>query len=176
VQLTIVPYDGVNGPELYRLAEDLSKHHYQIDIAATLPLPTNAFNPRRQQYIADKLFEPLRQFERHGSRVLGVINHDIYRYILKCVYGLADLPGYVAMMSLHRLRHTTQTDVLEARMLKLALHELGHTHGLEHCKRLDCVMCFSPNLNHLDQSGTVFCPTCQQKLTAKITAETLIAP
>lgn len=174
MQLTIVPFEGVDGPELFQLADDLARQDYQIEICDHLPIPSQAYNPRRGQYFADKLFRPLRQFEQHGARVLGVINQDLYRYVLKCVYGLADLPGYVAMMSLYRLRRTDQNDTLQQRMLKLALHELGHTHGLEHCQRLDCVMCFSPNLEHLDRSGSQFCPRCRQQLKQQQQSEILL--
>lgn len=171
MQLTIAPFEGVDGPELYQLADDLTQHHYKIRISKPLTIPSYAYNPERDQYMADKLFRPLRQFEQHGERVLGVINQDLYQYILKCVYGLADLPGYVAMMSLYRLRQTRHEHTLRQRMLKLALHELGHTHGLEHCKQLSCVMCFSPNLQRLDLSGTQFCSHCQEQLEHHLEAE-----
>jgi archaemetzincin len=159
VQLTIVPYHGVSPFELSQLANDLESHQYQVSIAKTQHLPERAFNSRRQQYMSDVFLRQLEQFE--GQRVLGVLNHDLYLYILKCVYGLADLPGRVAVMSLFRLQQIEDQFVVRNRSLKLAIHELGHTHGLQHCQHPQCVMRHSPTLESLDETSASLCPQCQ---------------
>ena len=160
MQLTIVPYHGVDPSELSQLANDLETQQYQVSIAHAQNLPQRAFNSRRQQYMSEFFLRQLEQFE--GQRVLGVINHDLYLYILKCVYGLADLPGRVAIMSLYRLRTIENQLTFRRRMLKLAIHELGHTHGLQHCHSSQCVMHHSPTLDALDHTPSMLCPHCQQ--------------
>jgi archaemetzincin len=48
--------------------------------------------------------------------------------------------------------------------MKEAVHELGHTYGLSHCRDIHCVMCFSNTLGDTDRKGVRFCAACEPKL------------
>jgi archaemetzincin len=50
------------------------------------------------------------------------------------------------------------------RVVKEAVHELGHTYGLGHCKDQRCVMAFSNSLADTDTKGQAFCQKCRSKL------------
>ena len=50
------------------------------------------------------------------------------------------------------------------RVIKEAVHELGHTYGLSHCPDATCVMHFSNSLPDTDFKGKAFCPVCQAAL------------
>ena len=47
------------------------------------------------------------------------------------------------------------------RLIKLSLHELGHTFGLGHCRQDACLMGFSANLEKLDRKKLALCEYCQ---------------
>ena len=51
--------------------------------------------------------------------------------------------------------------VLLNRLVKLSLHELGHTFGLGHCRQEGCLMCFASNLEKLDRINLAFCRYCR---------------
>jgi len=51
-----------------------------------------------------------------------------------------------------------------ARAVKEAVHELGHTFGLDHCSDPRCVMHFSNMLADTDRKGREFCPSCRARL------------
>lgn len=53
------------------------------------------------------------------------------------------------------------------RVLTEAVHELGHTYGLGHCKNLRCVMFFSNSLVDTDRKGPEFCPDCKKQLESR---------
>jgi len=50
------------------------------------------------------------------------------------------------------------------RVVKEAVHELGHTFGLNHCKKRECVMHFSNSLADTDYKGKDFCEDCLNRL------------
>jgi archaemetzincin len=52
--------------------------------------------------------------------------------------------------------------LLRERLVKEAVHELGHTFGLQHCQDWECVMASSHGVERLDVKGVDFCPRCRK--------------
>jgi archaemetzincin len=52
-------------------------------------------------------------------------------------------------------------DLLQERLIKEAVHELGHTFGLRHCNHWQCVMSSSHAVERLDVKEARFCKTCR---------------
>ena len=50
------------------------------------------------------------------------------------------------------------------RAVKEAVHELGHTYGLGHCRDPRCIMYFSNTLHDTDLKGPGFCAACGEKV------------
>lgn len=50
------------------------------------------------------------------------------------------------------------------RTLKEAVHELGHTWGLEHCDSPQCVIHFSNTLAGIDAKAATLCDRCARQL------------
>jgi archaemetzincin len=50
------------------------------------------------------------------------------------------------------------------RTVKEAIHELGHTGGLEHCPDPRCVMYFSNTLADTDHKDYQFCARCRTQV------------
>ncbi|HKZ85579.1 MAG TPA: hypothetical protein VJ793_18230 [Anaerolineae bacterium] len=73
------------------------------------------------------------------------------------------------MIALPRLRqsfYSARDDeaLFLARAAKEAVHELGHTYALEHCRDRRCVMTFSNSLADTDYKGRQFCARCASRL------------
>jgi archaemetzincin len=101
------------------------------------------------------------------DRLLGVTDLDLYAPGMNFIFGEARLPGRVAIVSTCRLKGTTsygEAELLSVRIVKEAVHELGHTLGLTHCKNPSCVMCFSNSLEDTDRKGEDYCDECSKKL------------
>jgi archaemetzincin len=146
------------------------------------PLPLQTYNVTRHQYNAIQLLEFLLDDGETGAfRILGVTAQDLYIPILTFVFGNAQLNGKAAIVSLFRPRGDAggtppPRPVFLRRLIKLSLHELGHTFGLEHCSEDGCLMGFSSNLEKLDEREIVFCDYCQILLTDYYRDQGLLPP
>lgn len=104
-----------------------------------------------------------------GDIVLGVTEADLFVPVLTFVFGEAQYPGKAAIISAARLREEfyglpADAEKLRARLLKEAVHEIGHTQGLGHCDDWQCVMVSSHRVERLDLKGAEFCARCKKKL------------
>lgn len=125
-----------------------------------------SYDPVRRQYSSSLLLTRLAELPcPEGARLLGITGCDLFVPILTFVFGEAQLNGRAAIVSTHRLEESfygmPANRVLEAeRLLKEAVHELGHTAGLRHCDDWNCAMSSSHAVERLDVRGTGYCEQC----------------
>jgi archaemetzincin len=127
-----------------------------------------AFDARRGQYHATQILRRIRDVEHDENvRALGVTRLDLFVPILTFVFGEAELGGRCALVSLQRLDERyyglpAREELLRDRLVKEAVHELGHTFGLRHCEDWRCVMTSSHAVDRLDVKGQDFCRECRR--------------
>lgn len=135
-------------------------------ISSRMENPKYAYNDTRRQYNSKQILKHLlQQCTRDTLRLIGVTHVDLYVPILKYVFGLAQIEGQCSIISLHRLLpqfydQPSNPDLLLARVEKTALHELGHTFGITHCRDRRCIMYSSTRIEDTDLKQPDFCPTC----------------
>lgn len=129
-----------------------------------------AFDAVRGQYNSRVLLGLLRQHAPGvANRVLGIAGVDLFIPVLTYVFGEAELLGRAAVVSTFRLDgelYGLPKDParLLARLVKESVHELGHTYGLVHCVRDDCVMHSSTYVEGIDLKHERFCDRCLKLL------------
>jgi archaemetzincin len=128
-----------------------------------------ALDAGRQQYYSTAILQRLQLHCDPNARVLGVTPCDLFVPVLTFVFGEAQLEGNCATVSLARLREEAYgmpacEELLRERLLKEAVHELGHTFGLRHCADWRCVMTSSHGVERLDVKGVEFCTACRKSV------------
>ncbi len=132
--------------------------------------PAATFHGERQQYHSSEILHLMQAFVRpDGGRLLGVTAMDLYIPILTFVFGEAQLGGPCAVVSAHRLRQEfyglpTEPELLSLRLLKEAVHEIGHTLGLTHCDDYRCAMAPSHAVEWIDLKESTLCTACWARI------------
>ncbi|HST59088.1 MAG TPA: matrixin family metalloprotease, partial [Longimicrobium sp.] len=171
--LEIVPAGAVDGALLRTLGADLEAAlGLQWHVAPAVPLDEAWRDPATGLYRSIYLMHAL--IDRRGP----VRRRDVPRWTLAIadaglcaagvgrVFGEAELNGCCCVVGLAPLRSGSgaDSDVLRARLLTEALHELGHLAGMEHCRRTSCVMYPSLHIADTDLKGAAFCAVCTPAL------------
>lgn len=130
----------------------------------------DAFDSGRVQYNSSLILRQLIAAPPlDAEKILGVLGVDLFIPILTFVFGEAQLKGIGATVSIHRLHNRyyglpENREVTTERLLKEAVHELGHTFGLIHCSQPRCVMNSSTYVENIDQKPAELCPLCQKNV------------
>ena len=132
--------------------------------------PASTFHGERQQYHSSEILRLMQSFvPPDGGLLLGVAAMDLYIPILTFVFGEAQMGGPCAVVSAHRLRQEfyglpADTGLLAQRLLKEAVHELGHTLHLTHCEDYQCVMAPSHAVEWIDLKESKLCAACSTRV------------
>ncbi len=129
-----------------------------------------AFDARREQYHSTAIIEKLAEkVPENAGKILAITDVDLFIPILTYVYGEAQLGGVACIISTHRLRaeevvgHTGKKD-FEERIVKEAIHELGHTFNLRHCPEHTCIMHYCRSIDDVDRKSGQLCRHCKVML------------
>jgi len=124
-------------------------------------------NPVRGQYDAWPIVQSYRDVRADDEYLLLITVKDLYAADLNYIFGLAW--GGIAIVSTHRLAQEfyglePDRGLFVERLIKEAVHELGHLHGLTHCSNRRCVMAFSNWIGDTDYKSYRLCHRCRRKL------------
>lgn len=137
------------------------------EILAPAPEPSYAFHSGRQQYCSTQILSALANRPMAAAtRLLAVASSDLFIPILTFVFGEAQMNGPCAVVSTFRLRQEfyglpADSALLQSRLIKEAVHELGHTLGIAHCDDYTCVMAPSHAVEWIDLKKPGFCEACR---------------
>ena len=179
-RIQLLPLGGVPQDQIADLGEGLAREFLiPCEILSAVNEPSFAFNVTRQQYSSTEILAALARRDTPDTfRLLGVTTLDLYIPILTFVFGEAQLGGTAAVVSLHRLRDEfyglpPNIPALRERLLKEAVHELGHTLALPHCEDYQCVMSPSHGIELVDLKSSRFCRLCRDGVPSRIELKAL---
>lgn len=156
--LFILPLGAIDQDILDHIRQTLIKtFQVKTTILAGREAPFFALSSFRNQFSAPVIIRNIiSRISEKNSKVLGVTSFDLFAPRTNFVFGEAKISGPAAVISLYRLVDKDRDKYLE-RVGKEAVHEIGHTFGLDHCAADDCVMRFSHNLTDADAKPLTLC-------------------
>ena len=172
--LSIIPINDLNFFMLEQIAKTLHsvfslpveiKPEFKIPAALPGMLHDNRYNSTMLlQYISENIL-----IHERAAKILAITELDLYSPIFAKIYGEAQLGGKYAVMSTYRLRlplNGSSNDglLVISRCQKEAVHEIGHTFGLIHCRDCNCIMYPSSALDDTDSKSDSLCPVCNELL------------
>ncbi len=169
----VPPCDNNSVSALIAPLETIFRFPASINATKTVD-PSFAFDPYRNQYNSTAIISTfVQRFEGLKGKIIGVTSIDLFVPVLTYVFGEAQLDGPVAVVSAHRLDDTlyglpANPALTIERLIKEAVHELGHTFGLVHCRDYRCVMHSSTTVEEIDIKSENFCPSCEAFLKIKV--------
>jgi len=170
--IEVVPIYLVHRRDLIDRLIDRLHGSFGVPVRARNPWfdPERAFDLSRGQYNSRVLLKLLLDGPDEGTgKVIGVTSVDLFAPVLTYVFGEAQLDGRVAVVSYHRLRPEAyglpeDANLVSARLEIEAVHELGHTFGLLHCREQACVMHASTYAEEIDLKSPAFCAECSTRI------------
>jgi archaemetzincin len=168
MEIEIRPFGEIEGVLLHNLSHRLNQIlSCNIHINKPLPIPKQAYDNVRKQYLADRFIEFLAGLKSDIAYILGITDVDLFTPGLNFVFGEASFSYGVAIISTFLLSNCDKPSdhiLLLDRVTKEAVHEIGHLLGLSHCSNSLCVMHFSNSLMDTDFKQYFFCNNCQPRL------------
>jgi archaemetzincin len=164
--IIIAPIGNSESPLLEKISREV-RHAFGFvtEIRPILDSVDFALDAGRRQYHSTSILNELaRIVPSHALKVLAVADVDLFIPILTHVYGEALLGGAACVLSTFRLKEglspLQMPDGFHRRVVKEAIHELGHTFQLRHCKDPGCLMHYCRRIGDVDKKGNRLCRYC----------------
>ena len=159
---------------LVPIADEINRiYGYPTEVLSLLDDIDFAFQPGRNQYHSTPVLEQLAlSAPADAIKVLALVEVDLFIPILTHVYGEAQLGGKACIVSTIRLNegrsYQNTQEPFQSRIVKEAIHELGHTFNLRHCREHTCLMHYCRDESDVDRKSDQLCRYCKVLLEDEI--------
>jgi len=138
-------------------------------LLASQERPRDTLDPRRGQHSSTRILGWLASLRPPApEKLLAITDVDLFIPILTFVFGEAQLGGRAALVSTARLAgdaaDRAEPALAQQRLVKEAVHELGHAFGLLHCGAPRCAMARAASLRDVDAKSAELCLDCRTAL------------
>lgn len=164
--ILIQPFKGIASVHVDEIASAIREIYPEIKVLKAIDFPTNSYYAPRNRYRADSIIKYLSSMAPENTIILGLTTKDISATKGSNpdfgIIGLGFRPGNACVASSFRLRNGNKNE----QFFKVAIHELGHTQGLPHCREKTCFMRDAEGGNPTDEEKD-FCKKCKEFLKTK---------
>ncbi len=169
--LLIQPFGPMPAADLDLITRALVAYFdFRIERLPPQGMPPEAYYLPRKRYRAEIILDALGRQTK--GRILGVTALDISTTKDANtdwgILGLGTIGGRTCVISSFRCkRRAPNARVPTIRLAKTAVHEVGHTLGLDHCPNRGCLMEDAQGSVLTSDRCTDLCETCRAKLAAR---------
>lgn len=165
--ISLYLYDDFPVQKAQMLADAIKETYPSVSIQKEpLVLPKEHYNRERKRYSGTGLLKDLSKL-RKGNVVLGLTDEIIFKTNELSptygIFGVSPVGAYVAVISSTRPSGKQHSN---DHLVKLMMHELGHSFGLNHCSNQHCFMVDAEHGNKFSQTPS-FCNDCKAFLNNK---------
>ena len=170
-KIIVIPLGDLDFYQINKLAAHLSVSFSSgVDILQGMEIPDEAENQERGQFYSTVILTKLELMRQNQTeKLLGITEEDLYVPTTPYVYGEADPESGCAVVSFYRMRQEffglpEDDKQVYARVLKEAVHQVGHLFNLSWCNNPRCVMYRSKSMLDTDAKKEKFCDICRRRL------------
>lgn len=164
--ILVQPFNDLQPESVRFVTNEIKKIYPNVKLLDPIDLPKNAYYKERKRYKADSIIKFLSKNTEESFVTIGLTSKDISTTKGKIkdfgIMGLGYRPGKACVASNFRLNK----EKINEQLFKIAIHELGHTQGLEHCSEKTCFMRSAEGKNPTDEEID-FCKKCKTFLINK---------
>ena len=163
--ILIQPFKDLKEKDVKEIVKAIKLIYPKLKVLNPIDFPKNSYYSPRNRYRADSIIKYLNNRTETGFVTLGLTSKDIS--VTKGdnpdfgIMGLGYKPGKSCIASNFRLNKKNIDQ-----FYKIAIHELGHSEGLNHCADKTCFMRDAEGGNPTDKE-TDFCAKCKKFLISK---------
>jgi archaemetzincin len=171
MQIILQPVLFQPDKDIISTLENTLSEEFNASIVTASPIKEisdQLFDKQRKQWKSNHILQWLLYMYKPSKsrKILAICDFDAYSGHLNFVFGEAYVEGSISAIYLPRLRQEfyglkPDESLFYQRIVKEAVHELGHGFGLNHCKNIKCVMHFSNSLSDTDIKSNHFCIVCK---------------
>jgi archaemetzincin len=163
ITILIQPFADLSKSDLEYVTKELRKYYKKIKVNSPIEFPKSTLNQSGTRHRADLSIRFLNNRTPKDYLTIGLTTKDISttkgKFADWGVMGLGFCPGKSCIASSFRLKGTNKLD----KLVKVSLHELGHTQGLPHCPVNKCIMQDAKRKDRWNQKKG-FCAKCKAVL------------
>ena len=174
LRVHLVPVGEVSREMLEQVTAGL-RDHAPVDpvLESAQPLPREARTNEKDRYRAAKILDWLATLAIDpDGKIIGISEIDLVERKGSIpnwgILGLGSLDGRCSVLSTWRMKRKWENGgapdwLVRERLWKTAIHELGHTLGLEHCPKVGCLMEDGHGTVKTTDRETALCDDCAHK-------------
>ena len=174
-RIIIAPVEAFATDLLERIGSEIQRiYGWEAKVQPLLGSIDFAYDALREQYHSTAVLEKLAaRAPENTQKILALTTVDLFIPILTYVYGEAQLGGTACIISTYRLENEEAggypgSAAFENRIIKEAIHELGHTFNLRHCPNHTCIMHYCRSVADVDRKSDRLCRHCAVMLADEI--------
>ena len=162
-KIKLLPLGKINNATIKNIYDSLQQIFPDVMLMKKELMPAIAYTAPRNRYRADTLIHWMNRRAKENEVFLGITSFDISSTKKDTpdfgIMGLGFRPGNACVASDYRVK-------IKSNFFKIAIHELGHTAGLNHCPEKTC---FMRDAESHDPTGEEkeFCKRCKNYLINK---------